>query len=231
MLKKNHMKNIKSNVDNNLKIWDNVDTWVDDGEEWSEHFGSTDELWIKHIYNEINSHLCDQKVVLEIAPGRGRLTRKLLENDIRLNVLDLSQTCIDRCKERFSDNEKLENYYVGSGSDLKDIKSNSIDFIFSFDSFVHMHEEVINSYLGEINRVLELGGHCWIHHSILVQGNDNNFKNIAGRSNMDLDKFANLAKTYQLKVVKQNTIRWNAPGNPDWLHDGFTMLKKTIQKI
>ena len=225
------MKNIKSNVSNNLKIWDNVDTWIKDGEEWSEHFGSTDKLWTKHIYNEVKGHLCDQKVVLEIAPGRGRLTRKLLEHDIRLSILDLSQTCIDRCRERFGDDQKLENCYVGSGSDLKDIETNSIDFVFSFDSFVHMHEEVINRYLGEINRVLELGGHCWIHHSILTHGQHDNFQNIAGRSNMDLEKFANIAKSNQLKVVNQNTIRWNAPGNPDWLHDGFTMLKKTIQKL
>tara|TARA_R110002167_G_scaffold364861_1_gene588004 strand:- start:56 stop:721 length:666 start_codon:yes stop_codon:yes gene_type:complete len=220
------MSNIKNNVSNNLKIWDNVDTWIKDGEEWSEHFGSTDELWAKHIFNEIKDHLRDQKVVLEIAPGRGRLTRKLLEHDIRLNILDLSQTCIDRCRERFGDNKKLENCYVGSGSDLKDIETNSIEFVFSFDSFVHMHEEVISSYLSEINRVLKLGGHCWIHHSILTQGNNNNFQNIAGRSNMDLGKFANLAKIYNLKVIKQKTIKWDAPGNPDWLYDGFTLIKK-----
>ena len=221
------MKNINNNIKGNLKIWDNVDTWLDDGEEWSEHFGDTDTLWNDHVYPKIKDYLKGK--VLEIAPGRGRMTRKLLESNINLNIIDLSPTCIDRCKERYGD--KIENYYVGSGSDLKDIKSNSIDFVFSFDSFVHMHEEVIDSYLKEIERVLELGGYCWIHHSCLAEGNDDNFQNIAGRSNMDLDKFKSIADRYRLKLIKQELIRWDAPGNPDWLHDGFTLVKKTIQKI
>ena len=221
------MKNIVKNINGNLRIWDNVDTWINDGEEWSEHFGDTDTLWNDHVYPKVKDYLKGR--VLEIAPGRGRMTRKLLESDIELSIIDLSQTCIDRCKERYGD--KIQNYYVGSGSDLKDIKSNSIDFVFSFDSFVHMHEEVIDSYLNEIERVLELGGYCWIHHSCLVNGNDDNFQNIAGRSNMDLDKFKSIANKYRLKLIKQELIRWDAPGNPEWLHDGFTLVKKTIQKI
>ena len=221
------MKNIVKNVNGNLRIWDNVDTWINDGEEWSEHFGDTDTLWNDHVYPKVKDYLKGR--VLEIAPGRGRMTRKLLESDIELSIIDLSPTCIDRCKERYGD--KIQNYYVGSGSDLKNIKSNSIDFVFSFDSFVHMHEEVIDSYLNEIERVLELGGYCWIHHSCLHNGNDDNFQNIAGRSNMDLDKFKSIADRYRLKVIKQELIRWDAPGNPEWLHDGFTLVEKNIYKI
>lgn len=216
------MNNIKNNIDNNLRIWNNVDTWVNDGEEWSEHFGDTDTLWNDHVYPKVKDYLKGR--VLEIAPGRGRMTRKLLESDIDLSIIDLSQTCIDRCKERYGD--KIQNYYIGSGSDLKDIKSNSIDFVFSFDSFVHMHEEVIDSYLNEIERVLELGGHCWIHHSCLVEGNDDNFQNIAGRSNMDLGKFKTLAEKNKFEIIKQELIRWDTPDNPDWLCDGLSLIRK-----
>ncbi len=221
------MKN--TNVENNLKIWDNVDTWINDGEEWSEHFGDTDTLWKDHIEPRIGINLCCGKNTLEIACGRGRMTRKLLENKIKLNILDVSPTCIDRCKERFGD--KIENYYVGNGTDLSAIENNSMEFIFSFDSFVHMHKDVINGYLGEIERVLTLNGEAWIHHSILSGGNENNFQNIAGRSNMSLIEFAHLAKNHGLKVVEQDKIRWNAPGNPEWLHDGMTKVKKTIMKL
>ena len=123
-------------------MWNNVDTWIDDGEEWSDHFETTDNLWDVIILPKIKPYIKGD--VLEIAPGHGRITRKLLESNINLDILDLSDTCIERCRKRF---------------DLTDINSNSKDFIISFDSFVHMHEEVINSYLSEINRVLKLDGY------------------------------------------------------------------------
>ena len=122
--------------------------------------------------------------------------------------------------------DDIDNYYVGNGEDLSQIESNSKDFVFSFDSFVHMDEEVISSYLGEISRVLKSKGYCWIHHSNLSMGNDNNFKNIAGRSNMDLGKFKSLTFNRQLNVVSQELIKWDAEGNPDWLSDGLSLIQK-----
>lgn len=223
------MENVEQNIKNNFEIWDAVNTWVDDGEEWSTHFNDTKNLWDSIIYPKINH--CLKGNVLEIAPGRGRITNQLLncKDKFNLDILDLSSTCIERCKERFGD--KIDNYYVGNGKDLKDINTNSKNFVISFDSFVHMHKDVINSYLGEINRVLELGGYCWIHHSNLIGGQDNNFNNIAGRSNMDLGVFKTLAEENQLKVIDQELIKWGAEGNPDWLHDGFSLLKKQIVKV
>lgn len=213
---------IKDNIKNNLSVWDNNNTWVNDGEEWSKHFGNTDMLWDEHIYPKIKDHLNGN--VLEIAPGRGRITRKLLEYPINLKVIDLSPTCINVCIGKFGDN--IENYYIGNGKDLRDIDDSSTNFVFSFDSFVHMHKDVINSYLGEINRILKKGGHCFIHHSNLVNGNDNNFQNVAGRSNMTINEFASLANKNNLNVVEQKLIKWDAEGNPDWLHDCLSLVVK-----
>jgi ubiquinone/menaquinone biosynthesis C-methylase UbiE len=216
------MGNLKLNIEKNYTLWNNVDTWLEGGEEWSKHFETTDNLWDVIILPKIKPYIKGD--VLEIAPGHGRITRKLLESNINLDILDLSNTCIERCRKRFGD--AISNYYVGNGSDLKDINSNSKDFIISFDSFVHMHGEVINSYLSEINRVLKLGGYCWIHHSNLNSSNENNFENVAGRSNMDINKFKVLAEGHNLKVINQELIKWDAEGNPDWLHDGFSLIKK-----
>jgi hypothetical protein len=43
----------------------------------------------------------------------------------------------------------------------------SIDFVFSFDSFVHMKREVVEAYLGELATKLKIGGKGFIHHSNL----------------------------------------------------------------
>lgn len=216
------MGKLKFNVNKNYELWNNINTWENDGEEWSKHFKSTNRLWNKIIYPKISPYLKGN--VLEIAPGRGRMTNQLLNYNINLDIIDLSDTCIDRCKERFGN--KINNYYIGNGSDLRNIKSNSKDFVFSFDSFVHMHEEVIDCYLDEIARVLKLDGYCFIHHANIFGGQDDNFKNVAGRSNMNLEQFKQLTESYKLEICNQELIRWDAEGNPDWLHDGFSLIKK-----
>lgn len=218
------------NIENNFKMWDNTSTWIDGGEEWSKHFNGTDTLWDEILYPRIKEYVTGN--VLEIAPGHGRITRKLLEQNISLSVIDLSVTCINTCRNRFG--KRIKNYHVGNGEDLTPIESSTQDFIFSFDSFVHMDKEVISSYIKEMARVLKPKGYAWIHHSNLCDGNVDNFQNIAGRSNMDLPTFKSLAnqvgkdepKGSFLDVVSQETIAWNAEGNPTWLNDGLTLMQK-----
>jgi len=89
-----------------------------------------------------------------------------------------------------------------------------------------MHEEVIDSYLEEISRVLKSGGWCWIHHANIQQGSDDNFKNVAGRSNMDITKFRKISEEYGFEIIQQDLIKWEASGNPDWLRDGLSLIKK-----
>ena len=119
------MGNLKLNIEQNYTLWDNVDTWIEGGEEWSKHFKTTDNLWDTIILPKIKPYIKGN--VLEIAPGHGRITRKLLESNVNLDIIDLSNTCIKRCWERFGNT--INNYYVGNGSDLKNINSNSKDFV------------------------------------------------------------------------------------------------------
>ena len=73
-----------NNIKNNYNIWDNTSTWIDGGEEWSTHFNGTDNLWNNILLPRIKDYIKGD--VLEIAPGHGRMTRKLLESDINLDV-------------------------------------------------------------------------------------------------------------------------------------------------
>jgi hypothetical protein len=45
------------------------------------------------------------------------------------------------------------------------IPDGSIDFVFSFDSFVHPDREIIEAYLRELGTKLKIGGKGFIHHS------------------------------------------------------------------
>jgi len=41
----------------------------------------------------------------------------------------------------------------------------SVDFVFSFDSFVHPDREIVEAYLRELGTKLKIGGKGFIHHS------------------------------------------------------------------
>jgi ubiquinone/menaquinone biosynthesis C-methylase UbiE len=223
---------LHNNIENNYNMWNNLNNWSDGGEEWSVQFNGTDKLYDNIIAPRITGYVVGN--VLEISPGHGRITRKLLEeketySDIYLDILDLSDSCIDVCREKFGD--KISNYYVGDGKSLSDIPTDSKDFVMSYDSFVHMSEDVIDSYLKEIQRVLKPNGHCWVHHSHFMNGQENNFDNVSGRSNMTMLLFYELAELHKLKIISQEFIKWdgvdenNATGSIN-VTDVFSLCKK-----
>lgn len=209
-----------TNLQNNIDMWGNPTTWKSDGDEWSTQFGTTQNMWDEVIYPRISTFLKGD--ILEIAPGYGRVTEKLLEYNINsLEIVDLNSNCIDRCKERFED--QIQGYFTNSGKDLHDFVSNSKDFILSWDSFVHMDETVVEPYLWEIYRVLKPGAIAWIHHSNLERGNENNWNNIGGRANMGNAKFKELSQKVGLTTVNQEYFKWESNAV---LYDGITTLQK-----
>mgnify|MGYP000144081197 CR=1 FL=1 len=93
-----------------------------------------------------------------------------------LIVVDLNQTCIDKTKQKLK--HHVLAYFVNDGKSIPKVRDNSQDLVFSFDSFVHIHKNVIDDYIGEIYRVLKPGGKSYIHHSLLMSGQDNSFLNL-----------------------------------------------------
>lgn len=75
-----------------------------------------------------------------------------------------------------------------------------------FDSVKHAN--VIEEYIKEISRVLVLGGYGFIHHSWFTGGEDMSFKNIAGRSNMSPDLFAQMVESNGMKIISQSGIEF-----------------------
>ena len=45
------------------------------------------------------------------------------------------------------------------------IPDGSVDFVFSFDSFVHPDREIVEAYLRQLGAKLKIGGKGFIHHS------------------------------------------------------------------
>ena len=154
-------------IKDNKIFWENPQYWekIDDGDYWSRQWGSPSSQWVRTIFPRIHKYLPTGRI-LEIAPGFGRWTQYLKELCRELAVVDLSEICIERCRERFSSSKHIE-YHVNDGKTLDMIPDKSIDFVFSFDSLVHADDGVIESYLTQLASKLKPNGVGWFHHSNL----------------------------------------------------------------
>ncbi|MFC2133358.1 class I SAM-dependent methyltransferase [Bacteroidota bacterium] len=134
--------------------------------------------------------------ILEIGPGAGRWSGKLVEICDNLILVDQSETCIDILKQKFSRNKKV-NCILNNGKKLTTVENNSIDFIWSFDVFVHIDEITTESYIAEFHRVMKKNGIAIIHHP--KKGGS------AGgwRSNTSSEKFLEILSKNGLKLTSQ----------------------------
>jgi ubiquinone/menaquinone biosynthesis C-methylase UbiE len=214
------MENLFKNIEEQ-RLWNDESMWSDGGHEWSKSFGTTENLWNKYIFEDIKEFR--GKKILEIAPGHGRITQFLSILASELLVVDLNETCIAKTKEKLG--HHVLGYFVNNGNDLPKIRDNSQDLVFSFDSFVHIHKNVIDDYLGEIYRVLKPGGRAYIHHSWLLGGQDHSFLNVAGRADMNPELFKSLVEKHKMKVVEQKTIKFEPLGEWDGT-DSITTFEK-----
>jgi SAM-dependent methyltransferase len=203
------------------RAWNNDFLWSDGGHEWSKSFGTTENLWNTHIFDDIKEFR--GKKILEIAPGHGRITQFLSILASELIVVDLNENCIKKTKEKMG--HHVLAYFVNNGNDLPGVRDNSQDLVFSFDSFVHIHQNVIDDYIGEIHRVLKPGGKAYIHHSWIYGGEDLSFLNWAGRARMTPDVFSSLVEKHGMKVVEQKTIKFDPLGGWDGT-DSITIFEK-----
>jgi SAM-dependent methyltransferase len=148
-----------NSVNQNKLTWNNWN-WQHMGEEWTKSDG-----WKNKLAGEIIDKLIPQNSsVIEIGPGGGRWTEYLQKKSSILQLVDISEKCLELCKERFPDKTNI-TYNL-----IKDVKfnftsDNSIDFVFSYDVFVHIDKAQITDYFNEFARVLKPSGKIILHYS------------------------------------------------------------------
>jgi SAM-dependent methyltransferase len=148
----------------NLLLWDKRHAWPMDGDEWSDMAGFCGVPyleWKESLAEHFIKGNVGGKIVLEIGPGHGRWTAYLAPAK-KLILVDLSPNCIGFCKKLFSAKKQVE-CHVNDGKSLP-VDDSSVDFIWSFDTFVHIEPDILEQYVQEIARVLRPGGSAVIHH-------------------------------------------------------------------
>ncbi|MBT8100725.1 MAG: class I SAM-dependent methyltransferase [Gammaproteobacteria bacterium] len=180
-----------NSVEENALKWNHY-SWSRGEDEWSES-----EQWKESIIQHVMLKLISPgATVLEIGPGYGRWTRKLIEISVRLIAVDVTEKCVEHCKKLFGDFDNAE-FHLNDGQSLAMVADQSIDFVWSFDVFVHIEPSDIAHYLQEFKRVLKDGGVAILHHGIAGR------TDFTWRSSLTQEQFADLLEEYDFRVIEQ----------------------------
>lgn len=209
----------------NLANWNDPEHWRDDGDEWSESWGSSASMWFGSILPRIGANLPTGHL-LEIACGHGRVTAHLLGHCERFTGVDLAPTCVEMCRERFAGIGKA-TFSLGNGRSLPEVAAASVDFVCSWDSLVHAELDAIEGYVHELGRVLRPGGAAFLHHSnlaaCLAEAGGAALPNPHWRaSSVSAEVVQRLAEAAGLHCEAQELVQW---GGDVW-NDCFTLLRR-----
>lgn len=182
----------------NKAIWEAWD-WKAGGEEWTPTEG-----WKQAVIRDVLcKYMPERTDILEIGPGGGRWTTDLIQRAANYTGIDISETCVQVCSEKFSASKNAK-FIVGSGRDLAGVGDASLDAIWSFDVFVHINQAEVAAYLDEFKRVLRPGGVAVLHHGS-VGG-----KNGGWRSDMTGDAMKKMLAERGFELVSMFS-EWEAP--------------------
>ena len=134
----------------------------------------------------------------------------------RVILTDISQKCIEICKDRFIYADNIEYHLINERLDF--INDNSIDSIWSYDVFVHINPSDIEKYISDFGRILKPGGYAIIHHSnmdLREKCTREKLSNVTKglRSYMSASVFGRLTQAYGMQIVEQNYTLSHVPGD------------------
>ena len=92
--------------------------------------------------------------MLELGSYDGKWTQYFLKAK-KIICVDVFELSFEYLKKNL-DSQKLE-FYLTQGNELKGIKSESIDLIFTIDTLTRVEKEYVKQYFEEFNRVLKPG--------------------------------------------------------------------------
>jgi len=109
----------------------------------------------------------ENHTALEIGPGGGRWTQYLL-NFKKLYLLDLNKEFFPYLKKRFQNLQNI-SYHQTNGVDFPEVPKKSIDFLFSFGTFVHLDQEIIIEYLDNMKNILKENSNIVLNYSDMTR--------------------------------------------------------------
>ncbi len=183
----------------NKAIWESWD-WAGGGDEWT----PSEEWKVSVMKCVLQKFIPEGRRVLEIGPGGGRWTGELIKRSSRFTAVDISESCVELCREKFGGDPKTR-FIVGSGADLRGVEDASVDALWSFDVFVHINQAEVESYADEFRRIMTPGAVGVIHHGS-VGGTLGGW-----RSNITHETMLSLLKARGFEII-DSFLEWQDDG-------------------
>lgn len=146
---------------------------------------------------------------MEIGPGGGRWTRYML-GFRKLYVVDYHSTLLKEIEK----NVKAPNIELlkNNGTDFPGIDHRSVDYLFSFGTFVHLDGHLIQAYLGNMKRILKAGANVVIHYSdktkVIAQINESFAENTPAKMRSMLLEAGYMVCEEDLTTLWYSSIVW-----------------------
>jgi hypothetical protein len=213
-------------VDQNITKWDSkFKEFIQDedyGYRWSQLWGSPLLQWYSTIFPRINEFL-PRNHIYEIASGLGRWSEFLEYYCKKLTLSDVSSEAMNFLEAKY----KYKEHVFCAKTDGKTINtSDTIDFLFSFDSLVHCDLDVNEAYIDEFKKKSTESSICFIHHSNLGAWPDDlkeNKHNGWRSKNVSAEKIIDKIKKNKLYLISQELIDWGG-GDFEQFLDCITIL-------
>jgi SAM-dependent methyltransferase len=209
----------------NLSVWGETYDWSQRGDEWSDTWGGVSYQWWTTLFPRLPGYVPAGRI-LEIAPGYGRWTHFLRDLCDELIIVDIAESAIEYCRQRFAGDDHIRSY-VNDGSSLAMVGSDSVDLAFSFDSLVHAEADILSGYLAELARILAADGVAFVHHSNMASYEPGTYDphNIHWRAtSVSAELIERVARSSGLSVISQETVAW---GNEKLLNDCFSVITRS----
>jgi SAM-dependent methyltransferase len=197
----------------NRYFWNETSNWPLGGEEWSATWGGSSAQWFGSLLPRLRCFVpC--RAILEIAPGFGRWTRFLLALCQEYAGIDVSETCVAACRERFA---SQGSFHTNDGYSLAAVPDGRFDLVFSFDSLVHAEMDVIQSYLPQVVSKLRSRGVAFLHHSNLRMLDGKAVNNHARAPTVSAALVQTCVNVAGGHVLRQEIIDWGGTEHLDCL--------------
>lgn len=167
----------------------------------------------------IRPYLVTDGVALDIGAGGGRWTPYLLPAR-KLILVELNREFFPYLERRFSAHLEKIVFYQTSGYEIDGIEAHSVDFVFSFGTFMHLTPQGIDSYIAACERVMKIGAVAILHYPDRTK---RFFKSLSSRedeaiADMTAEKMLRLVGRYRFRLLTHDTLLLN--------HSNIMVLKR-----
>ena len=168
-----------SNIEENRLFWDNY------AERWSPRFVEMDDTRVEPaekqdfleclgdewgrkedvefvVTNYIYPYLTSESIAGELGCGGGRIAKRVAPRVKQLHCFDISEQMLNRARRALAGATNVQFVLLDSPQLPRELRS-QIDFMYSFDVFVHLDLHMIWKYFQEFHAALRPAGRVFLH--------------------------------------------------------------------